>query len=88
MADEENQAPDEAARRDVGPDPIWGVCLGVFGVLNMAVAGALTRHWWFNFGELFVLVGAVVFVVCLAISSIRQSPLKLGERLRDWRDKD
>jgi hypothetical protein len=77
-----------AAVRDAGPDPVWGVCLGVFGLLNMAVAGALTKHWWFNFGEAFMLLGAVVFLGCVAITAARQEPLNLTKRLREWRDEE
>ncbi len=68
----------KAKARDVGPDPVWGVCVGVFGLLNLAVAGALTKHWWFNVGEALMLLGAVVFAVLLAISSVRQQQLVDG----------
>lgn len=60
---------------DVGPDPVWGVALGVFGLLNMAIAGALTRHWWFNFGEAFMLLGAVVFLGSVFVTNVKQKGL-------------
>ncbi len=73
---------------DAGLDPVWGVCLGVFGLFNMAIGGAFTFHWWFNFGELFMLVGTGLFLVSLALTSTKQRPLGLAERLREWRERD
>lgn len=59
-------------RTDVGPDPVWGVAVGGFGLVNMAVAGAITQHLWFNVGEGLMLLGAVLFLGSAAITHFKQ----------------
>jgi drug/metabolite transporter (DMT)-like permease len=82
VADDQEQQSDEVL--EVGPDPVWGVCIGVGGLIVMAVGGALTRHWWFNIGEAFLLLGAMVFLASLAIGSIRRGELEnVGDFVRE-----
>jgi len=57
---------------DVGPDPVWGVAIGAFGLLTMAVAGALTQHLWFNVGEAFMMLGAAIFLGSGLLTHIKQ----------------
>ncbi|HHH28191.1 MAG TPA: hypothetical protein ENK57_07580 [Polyangiaceae bacterium] len=66
---------DEVA--DLGPDPVWGVGLFVVGLLVMGVGGAMTWHYVFNVGEAILLLGAVVFLLFVAISSQKQDPIRL-----------
>lgn len=68
---------------DVGPDPVWGVAIGAFGLLNMAIGGALTRHYWFNFGEVFMLTGAAVFLASVAITNAKQGGLPTFAEMRE-----
>lgn len=56
-----------------GPDPIYGLGMVVIGVLIMGVAGAATLHFVFNAGTALTILGALVFVSSLAISSMRDS---------------
>ena len=56
---------------DAGPDPVWGATVFVVGLLIMAIGGASTQHYMFNVGETILLVGAAMFLVSLAISSIK-----------------
>lgn len=60
--------------------------MGVFlaGLLVMAVGGANTWHWVFNVGEAVLVLGAAWFLVSVAITSVRQEPLGLRERLPGW----
>jgi hypothetical protein len=58
--------------RDVGPDPVWGVVIGAFGLVNMAVAGAITQHLWFNVGEAFMMLGAAVFLGSVLLTHVKQ----------------
>ena len=71
-----------APSADVGPDPVWGVALGVFGLVNMAIAGALTRHYWFNVGEALMLLGALVFLGSVAVTNAKQGRLPTLSELR------
>jgi hypothetical protein len=60
---------------DPGPDPVWGLGLFIVGLFVMAIGGAGTWHWMFNIGETLLLVGVIVFVTCIAITSHRQEHL-------------
>lgn len=57
----------------LGPDPVVGVGLVIFGVLIMGVAGAATLHYLFNFGTGLAILGAIVFLVSVVVSSLRAS---------------
>lgn len=70
----------EAAERS--PDPSLGVGLFVVGLLVMAAGGATTQHYVFNAGEGLVLLGAVIFLVSVAITSYRIEPWNLRELAR------
>lgn len=60
---------------DLGPDPVWGVGVGIVGLLIMAVGGAATWHWVFNVGEAIMLIGAALFLGAVAVTSLRQEPI-------------
>ena len=64
---------DDAPREDVGPDPVWGLGIGAFGLLNMALGGAFTWHYWFNVGEGFMLLGAVIFIGSAVVTRLKQT---------------
>ena len=55
-----------------GPDPVWGLGVFIVGLLTMAFGGATTRHWVFNIGETLLLIGVIVFVGAVAVTSHRQ----------------
>lgn len=76
------RAAGEEARSDRGPDPVWGVGLFAIGLLVMATGGAMTWHYVFNVGEAVLLLGAVVFLLFVAISSQKQNPIRLRTVLR------
>jgi len=67
---------------DVGPDPVWGVALGAFGLINMAVAGAMTRHYWFNVGEGLMALGAALFIGSAAITHLKQVGVPSASEVR------
>lgn len=58
-----------------GPDPVVGVGLVILGVLIMGIAGAATLHYVFNIGTAIAIVGAIVFLVSVVLSSLRQKKL-------------
>lgn len=65
-----NNLPKKAAE---GPDPIVGVGLVIVGILIMGISGAATAHYLFNFGSVIAMVGAVLFVTFVALSTYRKS---------------
>jgi hypothetical protein len=64
---------------DVGPDPVWGLTVGIVGLVVMAVGGAGNWHWTFNIGEGVMLLGAFVFFYCVAATHLKQRPIERGE---------
>lgn len=68
----------DAKRAKPGPDPVIGVGLFAVGLLIMATGGAFTWHYVFNVGEGILLLGAVIFLVNVTLTSHRQRPV-------DWR---
>ncbi len=71
-------AKDTSARR-VGPDPVVGIGLVIFGVLIMGISGAATWHYVFNAGTGMAILGAVWFVVAVTLSSLGQKRLGSGD---------
>ncbi|MFO0592000.1 MAG: hypothetical protein U0441_30920 [Polyangiaceae bacterium] len=54
-----------------GPDPVIGAGITLLGIFVMGVAGAAGAHYAFNIGTLVACVGAVVFVLFVALSALR-----------------
>jgi hypothetical protein len=52
-------------------DPSVGIGLVILGVLVMGVAGAFTWHYTFNAGTGIAIVGAVLFVVSVTLSTLQ-----------------
>jgi len=57
---------------DVGPDPVVGAGITLFGILMMGVSGAADAHYAFDLGVLTAVAGAGTFVVCVALSAFKQ----------------
>lgn len=57
---------------DVGPDPVVGAGITLFGILMMGISGAADAHYAFDLGVLTAVAGAGTFVVCVALSAFRQ----------------
>lgn len=55
-----------------GPDPVIGAGLTLLGIFVMGVAGAAGAHYAFNVGTLVACIGAVVFVLFVALSALKQ----------------
>jgi hypothetical protein len=68
---------------DVGPDPIWGLAALVVGIVVMAVGGAANWHWVFNAGTGLMLIGVVVLLLTVAITSFKQNPERFLETARN-----
>jgi hypothetical protein len=64
--------PTETKPSSSGPDPVIGAGLTLAGIFVMGVAGAADAHYAFNLGTLVACVGAVVFVLFVALSALKQ----------------
>lgn len=62
----------EAKPSEQGPDPVIGAGMTLAGIFIMGVAGAANAHYAFNVGTLVACVGAVVFVLFVALSALKQ----------------
>ena len=77
------EPPPNAQPVDVGPDPIWGLAALVIGILVMAIGGAANWHWVFNAGTGLMLLGVVVLLLTVAITSFKQNPDRFLEPARN-----
>lgn len=55
-----------------GPDPVTGAGLALFGILIMGLGGSSNLHYVFNVGTLVAIAGAALFVLCVALSAMKQ----------------
>jgi hypothetical protein len=60
------------ARRAEGPDPVTGAGLALFGIFVMGLGGASDLHYVFNAGMFIAVGGAVVFVLFVALTAMKQ----------------
>jgi hypothetical protein len=60
-------------RRRASPDPVFGLGFVLLGILVMGVGGAATWHFVFNAGTGLALLGAVLFVGSVALSTLRRA---------------
>jgi hypothetical protein len=58
-----------------GPDPVIGAGLALFGIFVMAIGGARDLHYVFDVGVAIAIIGAVVFVLFVALSAMQQRRL-------------
>jgi hypothetical protein len=58
--------------RAEGPDPAIGAGLTLFGIFIMGLGGSSNLHYVFNAGSFIAIAGAAVFVLCVALSAMKQ----------------
>ncbi|NUO53234.1 MAG: hypothetical protein HOV80_30675 [Polyangiaceae bacterium] len=56
--------------RDI--DPAVGIGLVILGIFVMGVSGAATWHYPFNIGTGIAILGAVLFVMSVTLSTLRE----------------
>jgi hypothetical protein len=61
-----------ADSEDAGPDPVIGAGLALLGIFLMGIGGASDAHYVFNVGVVIAVVGAIVFVLFVALSALKQ----------------
>lgn len=60
------------SENDVGPDPVIGAGIALLGIFLMGVGGAQGAHYLFNFAVLVAVLGAVLFVLFVAVTALKQ----------------
>jgi uncharacterized membrane protein HdeD (DUF308 family) len=66
----------KSKQRGPGPDPVVGIALVIFGVLIMGIGGAATAHYLFNVGTVLAVVGAMLFVAFVTLSTLRDKRMQ------------
>jgi hypothetical protein len=64
--------PAQSSREDAGPDPVIGAGIVLLGLFLMATGGARDAHYMFDVGVVLAVVGAVVFVLFVTLSALKQ----------------
>lgn len=57
---------------DVGPDPVVGAGISLFGIFLMGAGGAGDQHYVFDAGVLVAVGGAALFVLLVSLSAFKQ----------------
>lgn len=65
-------AGDSDSKENLGPDPVSGAGIALFGIFLMGTGGALGAHYLFDVGVAVAMIGAVVFTLFVAISALKQ----------------
>ncbi|WP_438015239.1 hypothetical protein WMF18_30745 [Sorangium sp. So ce315] len=60
------------SENDAGPDPVIGAGIALLGIFLMGVGGAAGAHYLFNFATLVAVLGAVLFVLFVALTALKQ----------------
>lgn len=64
--------PAQSSSEEAGPDPVIGAGIILLGIFLMGTGGARDAHYVFNVGVVMALVGAVVFVLFVTLSALKQ----------------
>jgi hypothetical protein len=64
--------PAQSSREDAGPDPVIGAGIVLLGIFLMAAGGARDAHYVFDGGVVLAVIGAIVFVLFVALSALKQ----------------
>lgn len=71
----EKERPAAAPDPNLGPDPVIGAGLALFGIFLMGTSGASAAHYVFDVGVGIAVIGAVIFVLFVALSALKQRRL-------------
>jgi len=69
---EPTYAGDSGVGDGAGPDPVIGAGITLLGIFLMGTGGARDAHYAFDFGVLTAVLGAVIFVLFVALSAMKQ----------------
>ena len=71
--------PAQSSTEDAGPDPVIGAGIALLGIFLMGTGGARDAHYEVDVGVDMAVVGAVVFVLFVALSALKQRRAALAE---------
>lgn len=60
------------AGKDAGPDPVIGAGVTLLGIFLMGIGGAGDMHYFFNVGVLIAVTGAILFVLFVTLTALKQ----------------
>jgi hypothetical protein len=63
--------PEQPERAPAGPDPVIGAGIALLGIFLMGTGGASDAHYVFNAGVLTAIIGAILFVLFVALSALK-----------------
>jgi hypothetical protein len=63
---------------NLGPDPVIGAGIALFGIFLMGTGGARDAHYVFDVGVLIAVAGAATFVLFVALSAMKQRRVSSG----------
>jgi hypothetical protein len=72
-------AGDESDGDGAGPDPVVGAGITLLGIFLMGTGGARDAHYVFDFGVLVAVLGAMIFVLFVALSALKLRRARLLE---------
>jgi energy-converting hydrogenase Eha subunit A len=64
--------PAQSSSEDAGPDPVIGAGIALLGIFLMGTGGAHDAHFVFDGGVVLAVVGAIVFVLFVTLSALKQ----------------
>ena len=64
-------AGEESDGDGAGPDPVVGAGITLLGIFLMGTGGARDAHYVFDFGVLIAVLGAMIFVLFVALSALK-----------------
>jgi hypothetical protein len=64
-------AGDDVGDDNAGPDPVIGAGITLLGIFMMGTGGARDAHYVFDFGVLVAVLGAMTFVLFVALSAMK-----------------
>lgn len=62
-----------------GPDPVIGAGITLLGIFLMGTGGARDAHYVFDVGVLTAVLGAITFVLFVALSAMKQRRARQSE---------
>jgi hypothetical protein len=72
-------ASERNGRAAQGPDPVIGAGITLLGIFLMGTGGARDAHYVFDVGVLTGVLGAATFVLCVALSAMKQREAEKGD---------
>jgi hypothetical protein len=57
---------------NMGPDPVIGAGIALFGIFLMGTGGAREAHYLFDVGVAIAVIGAIVFTLFVTLSALKQ----------------